>query len=268
MTGYRCYFLSDQDRIQSAENLEAARLDEAIDRALAMLGQRPHHHSIELWQDGLRLYASREQLPRHQCHIYDGAPSQTLPTMAMIIGQKLKENLRCLYLNSPPMIAGMKFYLTSVGVDAEQQIAKGALTLSSDQEHLHGGQFDADRMLATLETVIDQALNDGYKGMWASGDMTWEVGPQCNVDELLEYEWRLEEIFRRRSELSGICQYHADTLPRDLVSHGLAAHRSIFVNETLSRINPHYLAPFSEGAPHPGLGAMVDELCVAARHAE
>jgi hypothetical protein len=29
MTGYRCYFLDDQDRIESAEDIEAEGLDEA-----------------------------------------------------------------------------------------------------------------------------------------------------------------------------------------------------------------------------------------------
>ena len=98
--------------------------------------------------------------------------------------------------------------------------------------------------------------------------MGWELGPHCDMDELLNYEWRLEELFRRRAELTGICQYHTDTLPRDLVKYGLAAHRSIFVNETLSRLNAHYLAPFSEELPSPALGALIDELCEMGHHAD
>jgi hypothetical protein len=261
MKAYRCYFLNEQDRIESAEDVDADGLDEAIDKALLLLRRRPHLHTIEIWQGALRLYASREQIPRHQCHIYEGAPSKVLPTMAAIIASQLKANMRCLYLNSSPMIAGLKFYLASAGLDAEQQVAKGALVLSDDQDHLSAGRFDADRVLLLIESSIDQALTDGYQGLWAAGDMSWELGSHCDGDELLKYEWRLEEIFRRRSELRGICQYHTDNLPRDLVSHGLAAHRSMFVNETLSRLNPHYLPPFSEALPSPGLGALIDELC-------
>lgn len=261
MSSYRCYFLSRQNRIEAAENFDADGFEQAIDLALAMLAQRPQHRSIEIWQGVLRLYASRQELPRHQCHIYDGAPSQTLPTMAAIIAQKLKQNIRCLYLNSRPMVAGMKFYLASIGLDVASQIATGTLSLSSEREHLSGGQFDVDLMLFSLEKAIDDAVNDGYTGLWASGDMTWELGPQCNVGDLLDYEWRLEQIFRTRPALSGICQYHADTLPRDMVRHGLAAHRSIFVNETLARVNPHYLAPYAGTVtPHPALDEMIDDL--------
>ncbi len=164
-----------------------------------------------------------------------------LPVMTGIIEQQLKQNTRCLYLNIPLMVAGIEYYLTATGVDIEHQIAKGALILSSDQDHLAGGHFDANVMLHMLEDAVDQALNDGYKGLWASGDMTWELGPRPDVANLLEYEWRLEQIFRRRPALSGICQYHADTLSRSILRQGLVAHPSIFVNKTLSRINPDYL---------------------------
>jgi hypothetical protein len=262
MPSYRCYFLDYQDHIQAAENIEADGLDEAIEHTLAMLRQRPQYHSIELWQGALRLCASRGQLPRHHCHIYRGAPSKILPAMAEIIKQQLKQNTRCLYLNSPPMVIGLKYYLTTAGVDVKHQIAKGALILSSDQDHLVRGYFDADLMLNMLEDAVHQALNDGYKGLWATGDMSWELGTQRDAVDLLEYEWQLEQIFRRQPALSGICQYHADTLPRNILRQGLVTHPSIFVNETLSRINPHYLPQSFDGRDisHPELDNIIDRL--------
>jgi hypothetical protein len=262
MATYRCYFLDDQDRIQLGENLECNDLEDAITTAHEMLVGRPHYHSVELWQGSLRVYTSRGHLYRHQCHIYEGAPSKTLKTMAAIIDQKLKGNVRCLYLNSPAMIAGLRSTLAALGIDVEHQLERGALILSSDQDHLAGGRFDPRAMLGMLETTLDQALEAGYLGLWASGDMSWELGPERDPQVILNYEWGLEEIFLRRPQLSGICQYHADTLPRDLMRYGLAAHRSAVVNQTLSRENPHYLRPWSEGKPSQALGALVDDLCV------
>ena len=178
--------------------------------------------------------------PRHRCLIYEGAPSRYLPALAEIIREQLRAGNRCLYLNSPPMASGMRSYLAAAGVDVGREAAKGSLIVTSDRDHLVGTHFDVDRMIEQLEGAVSQAVTDGYQGLWATGDMTWELGPEQDFSELLEYEWRLEELFDRHRSLSGICQYHKDTLPKHAVRDGLATHASIFVNETLSWINPYY----------------------------
>ena len=85
-------------------------------------------------------------------------------------------------------------------------------------------------MLQKLEDELDKALKEGYKGLWASGDMSWELGPEKNFEKLLEYEWKLEELFKRRKELHGICQYHYDTLSQQAVRRGLLMHSTVFIN--------------------------------------
>lgn len=181
-----------------------------------------------------------EQESRHQCLIYEGSPSLRLPALAATVQRKLNEGYRCLYLNSRPMVAGMRSYLSAAGIDVEQKIAKASLILTSEPSVSEDGDFDVASMLHKLEDALDQALKDGYKGLWATGDMTWEFGPQKNFGKLMEYEWKLEELFRKRPELCGVCQYHRDTLPHEVMRQGLQTHRMIFINETLSRINLHY----------------------------
>jgi hypothetical protein len=177
---------------------------------------------------------------RHQCLIYSGSPSRHLRPVATVIREKLGQNHRCLYLNSKPMVAGMRSYLASEGVDVEREQTKGALILSSDQQHLIAGRFEVDQMIRTLEAGLNQALHDGFVGLWATGDMTWELGPDKNFSKLVEYEYRLEEFMREHSGLGGICQYHTETLPPTVVRQGILLHQSIFVNQTLSLLNPHY----------------------------
>jgi hypothetical protein len=181
-----------------------------------------------------------ESPPRHQCLIYDGPPSRQLPNLTATLRQRLSENYRCLYLNSPPMIAGIRSYLAATGIDVAQEIAKASLVLSSERSHFTNGRFDLDRMLNQLDDALQQALDDGYAGLWATGDMSWEFGPEKDFAKLVDYEERLEAFFQTHPELGGICQYHAETLPQEALRHGLAAHPAIYVNETLSRINPHY----------------------------
>ena len=109
-------------------------------------------------------------------------------------------------------------------------------------------------MLGLLDDALTQALDRGYAGLWAAGDMTWEFGPEKNYTKLREYERGLEALFERRPELQGICQYHADTLPPSLPTEALYLHRACYINDTLSRMNHHYA---HEHIPASHLASMV-----------
>ena len=163
------------------------------------------------------------------------------------------------------MVAGMRSYLAAAGVDVTREIEKGSLIMSSEQDHLVNGQFDIDHMMDTLAGALDQALKDGYTGLWASGDMTWEMGPDKDFSKLIEYEQRLEEFFYEHPEMGGICQYHADTLPFDTIRQGFRSHASLFINETLSLINPYFIqSPTSPAyVPNRRVDAAILRLCHA-----
>ena len=96
-------------------------------------------------------------------------------------------------------------------------------------------------MMGMLEDFLQKSLVDGYAGLWATGDMTWELGPERDFSNLVEYEWRLEEFLRTHAQIGGICQYRADALPQEALRKGLLTHRGVFISETLSMVNPHYL---------------------------
>jgi hypothetical protein len=98
------------------------------------------------------------------------------------------------------------------------------------------GRFDVGSMLASIANAVDQALRDGYAGLWATGDMTWEFGTDRNFEKLVEYEHGLERLFHRYPALAGICQYHEDTLPQQVIQDASNLHQYVYVNETLSKI--------------------------------
>jgi hypothetical protein len=205
-----------------------------------------------------------EVMPRHQCLIYDGSPARMLPLIASQIAQRLSKNFRCLYLNSPPMVAGIRSYLYATGIDVEDCVAGGSLILSAEASPLKNGHFDMERMLESLEQILITASDEGYAGLWASGDMSWEMGPDKNLRRLLEYEWGLEQLFQKYPGFSGICQYHAETLPQDMLCHGILVHPALFINDTLSRTNPNYTAtdrPIHPMVPSTELKLTVKNIC-------
>jgi hypothetical protein len=181
-----------------------------------------------------------DALARHQCLIYEGSPAKHLPALAALIYAKLKGHYRCLYLNSPAMLAGIRSYLDAADIDVAREVRTGALILTSDQSHLVDGRFNPAKMLAMLVTAVDEALKDGYKGLWASGDMTWEFGSEKNLDMLLEYERGLEQVFHQQPALCGVCQYNRETMPVGSIQTALRTHQALYINETLCRLNPLY----------------------------
>lgn len=204
-----------------------------------------------------------EEHSRHQCIIYAGAPSQKLPSLAVTMRQMMEDGYRCLYMNNVTMVASIISCLAVVGVDVEREIANNRLVLTSEPV-CEGDDFNVEQMLQKLEDALNEALKDGYKGLWASGDMTWEFGSEKNFEKLVEYEWKLETLFQKRKELRGICQYHSDTLPTDVMRRGLMMHRTLFINETLSLVNPHYInaaLSFDGVTTNPVLDKMIAQLC-------
>jgi len=147
-------------------------------------------------------------------------------------------------INAPDMLIAARFCMAAAGVNVTYEIRKGALVLSSTQEHMSDGRFDVDKMIRLLEEAVSQSLADGHKGLWVTGDMTWEFGTERDFGLLHEYEYALEELFEKQPALSGICQYHRDTLPVGALQNALYTHQGIYINETLSRANPYYV-PFA-----------------------
>jgi signal transduction histidine kinase len=154
----------------------------------------------------------------------------------------LQENWRCLYLGSPDTLAMIDQALAERGVNTTQETNRGALVLSADRSHLAGGTFDPEAMIDGLRGLIDGAVEQGFEGLCATGDMKWELGDDLNFDRLLEYEARLEQVFRDKP-LWGICQYHRSTVPARAIQDALLTHRSAYIGAALNRDNLFYIPP-------------------------
>ena len=68
-------------------------------------------------------------MARHQCMIYEGSPATHLRGIAELIMKNLRANQRCLYLNSPSIVAGIRSYLAATGISVARQVSKRSLIL-------------------------------------------------------------------------------------------------------------------------------------------
>jgi len=56
MQCYRYYILDDQAHVRWAESIDAAALNEVLEKAQAMLKEWPHSQSVEIWQGVKKVY--------------------------------------------------------------------------------------------------------------------------------------------------------------------------------------------------------------------
>jgi hypothetical protein len=136
------------------------------------------------------------------------------------------------------MVAGMRSRLSAAGLNVEEEVRRGAIILSSNVEHLVEGKLEPGRIMA----LLNGALADGFAGLWAAGDITWEFGADVNSQQLMEYEQHLETLMQGNPALCAICLYHRETLPKQAVLAGLQTHQVLYVNAALSQLNPQFVA--------------------------
>jgi signal transduction histidine kinase len=186
--------------------------------------------------------SSWDEVSRHKCLIYNGEPSEQLPVVIPFLLDGLKNNWRCLYVGSPDVAQIVEQALVAHGVNTLREAGRGALVISSDRSHLITGAFDPKLMVDWLSKSVDDAVNAGFEGLCATGDMRWELGEDENFEHLLEYEARLEQLFRAKP-LRGICQYHRNIVPPHAIRNALVTHRSAYLGAALKPDNFYYIPP-------------------------
>lgn len=107
--------------------------------------------------------------------------------------------------------------------------------------YLRGGRFKQDDML----DVIEQALQDGKAGgygltrIWAN--MEWALEELPGVEDLLEYETRLNHILPQHDAVA-VCTYDVSRFSAGIVVDILRTHPWAVVGRTLQQ-NPFYIPP-------------------------
>jgi hypothetical protein len=88
--------------------------------------------------------------------------------------------------------------LRSAGIDVEEEEMRGALELRDWQDaYLREGHFDQDRMLALIEEILDEGPKKGFLLTRLVAHMEWALEDRPGVDDLVEYEARLNYLLPR-----------------------------------------------------------------------
>ena len=175
----------------------------------------------------------------HICLVYDTLDEQR-SAAARYLSDGLRRGERCLYVaESRAALEQFRISLRNEGIDTEAAAGSGALIEKTSHEvHLLDGTFDCERMLAVLNEAVETALNDGFQGLRACGDMSWLLDDAPGSDQVVAYEALLNQFFQG-VRAAGMCLYDRQRLPVEMIDHAFATHSTAIVNGQ-HEVNPFY----------------------------
>lgn len=97
-------------------------------------------------------------------------------------------------------------------------------------------------MISMLHAAVKDALDAGFAGLRAAGDMSWLLDEADGSQRIAEYEARLNDFYPSSRAL-GLCQYNRTRLPAPALDHSLATHPHVRVDGNILLENPFYENP-------------------------
>ncbi len=176
----------------------------------------------------------------HLALLYESRDEQ-LQTAISFVRQGLERGERCLYITDENSTAAIKAAMETAGIDVEAAIESGALTIdTATNSYLENGTFDPDEMLSVLSTAIDEA-SDAYNGFRITGEMTWVLGDQTELEDLIEYETKLNQFFPQANAIA-LCQYSREQFSPEIIQDIIETHPYVVQRQTICQ-NFYYTPP-------------------------
>jgi hypothetical protein len=132
--------------------------------------------------------------------------------------------------------------LIAAGIDPASAEKSGQLEVRINTEaYLRDGHFDQDRMLASFEQMASGNNKGGFPLSRICCRMDWTVADQSHVDDVIEFESRVNDVWRRHDD-AVICTYHLGQFRGDEVIDIMRTHPMVILGGILQQ-NPFFVPP-------------------------
>ena len=139
----------------------------------------------------------------------------------MAIG--LERNERCLYIAEDNTTSEICQHLQDYGVDVPAAQKRGALSVVTKHEtYLRHGCFQPDKMIDDICHAVDAALDAGFMGLRAAGELSWALDLPSALAQIIQYEEALDDHFY--SKFAALCQYDESRYPAYIFEHMKRLH--------------------------------------------
>lgn len=177
----------------------------------------------------------------HICAFFNG-PDEEYRALLPFIKEGLDRGEKAFHVVDPNLRENHLRHLRSVGIQPEAAQQSGQLELRNWSEaYLRDGHFDQDRMLALLQSVLDKGRQEGYPLTRLVAHMEWALEDRPGVDDIVEYETRLNHFLHRYRD-PVVCVYDLAQFDAATVIDIMRTHPMIIIGGMLQE-NPFYVPP-------------------------
>jgi FixJ family two-component response regulator len=178
---------------------------------------------------------------RHICAFFNGADEEHR-VLSSFIREGLDGGEKGFHVVDPDLQDDYLKRLAEAGIDVERAMASGQLEVLTWQEaHLRGGRFEQDAMLSMVEEVLQSSAAAGYPLTRIVGHMEWALLDHPGVDDLLEYEARLNYALPKYDD-PVICAYDLSKFSAGVAMDVMRTHPAVIIGGVLQE-NPFFVPP-------------------------
>ena len=126
--------------------------------------------------------------------------------------------------------------LASEGIDAEQAQNDRLLQMySSHDSYLKTGSFSADAMIENMRQFALGLIANGSERQLLVGEMSWFFKGAAGVEEIHEYESRLNELLAQLPSVTIVCHYDVRRFDAENVLHACCSHPVVQFDDRLQQ---------------------------------
>jgi hypothetical protein len=189
----------------------------------------------------VRLAGATLERSRHVCAFFHTA-NEAYAILLPFIREGLEQGERAFHIVDPAQRLGHLERLARAGIDAAAALRSTQLEVRAWEEaYLRGRRFDQEAMLALIEEVLDSGKAHGFALTRLVAQMEWALQDLPGVDDLLEYEIRLNYLLPRYADPL-ICTYDLARFGGGLVIDVLRTHPMVIIGGILQE-NPFFVPP-------------------------
>jgi len=134
---------------------------------------------------------------RHVCAFFHNS-NEEYRVLLPFIKDGFEQGEKAFHIVDPKLRSEHRQRLTSAGIDVGAAEVSGQFELRNWADaYLRDGHFDQDRMLALIQEVLDAGSQQGFTRTRLVAHMEWALEDRPGVDDLVEYETRLNFVLPR-----------------------------------------------------------------------